>query len=91
VVLGGNVPSLPQMPPSLLGGSLLLGGNLMPNEEYHKGQICIVDLLLCQEGYCANCMVFAEKMQKSVFQARNQSGLNCEYDSQRLNLCLANS
>ena len=34
----------------------------MLEQGYHKGQLCIVDFLLCQEGYCANCQIFAEKM-----------------------------
>jgi hypothetical protein len=62
----------------------------MPNEEYHKGQICIVDLLLCQEGYCASCMVFAEKMQNEAFAVGPASALSCGSSFQKPNYCLAN-
>ena len=25
--------------------------------EYHKGQLCVYQLILCQEGYCSECAI----------------------------------
>ena len=32
----------------------------MVNIEYHKGQLCSFKPLLCQEGFCAECIISHE-------------------------------
>ena len=31
------------------------------NLEYHKGYPCVYETILCQEGYCSNCVIYLEK------------------------------
>jgi hypothetical protein len=33
----------------------------MLNLEYHKGQPCVFKPLLCQEGYCSECIICLEQ------------------------------
>jgi hypothetical protein len=30
----------------------------MVNIEYHKDKLCPIRLIICQEGYCSNCMIY---------------------------------
>lgn len=34
----------------------------MINQEYHKGEGCLFSSILCQEGYCSDCMLYLEKI-----------------------------
>jgi hypothetical protein len=34
----------------------------MTNQEYHKGESCLFNSVLCQEGYCSGCMIYLEKI-----------------------------
>jgi hypothetical protein len=63
----------------------------MVNVGYHKGEVCILDFLLCQEGYCANCMIFAEKIRSGMSIAKVPAGGYQELHSGHLNLCVAKS
>jgi|WetSurMetagenome_2_1015567.scaffolds.fasta_scaffold83399_3 hypothetical protein len=33
----------------------------MPNIEYHKGHLCICQPMVCQEGFCPECMIYHEQ------------------------------
>jgi len=37
----------------------------MVNLEYHKGEICRFTSILCQEGYCQDCMIHLQNDQDS--------------------------
>jgi hypothetical protein len=32
----------------------------MINSQYHKGELCKIKLVLCQEGYCGHCHIYEE-------------------------------
>jgi hypothetical protein len=34
----------------------------MPDLEYHKGHLCICQPILCQEGFCQDCMIHREQI-----------------------------
>ena len=38
----------------------------MVNLEYHKGELCAHSAILCQEGFCSECIIFLEKRQKAT-------------------------
>jgi hypothetical protein len=38
----------------------------MVNLEYHKGQLCSYGPILCQEGFCSECIIFLEKVPNAV-------------------------
>lgn len=33
----------------------------MINLAYHKGEFCQINSILCQEGYCSECMIYMER------------------------------
>lgn len=46
----------------------------MLNLEYHKGQPCVFKPLLCQEGFCCECIIYLEQsssMMKPPFTEEN--------------------
>ena len=38
----------------------------MLNLEYHKGQLCAYKPLLCQEGFCSECIIYVERSLPTV-------------------------
>jgi len=36
------------------------------NLEYHKGELCVHSSVLCQEGYCSECIIHHEKQQRMM-------------------------
>jgi hypothetical protein len=34
----------------------------MQNLEYHKGQICNFKPIMCQEGFCSECLIYQENL-----------------------------
>jgi DNA-binding CsgD family transcriptional regulator len=39
--------------------------NTLEFNHYHKGSACFYQAILCQEGWCANCIIYQEKSSKS--------------------------
>ena len=39
--------------------------NTLEFNHYHKGSACFYQPILCQEGWCANCIIYQEKSAKS--------------------------
>ena len=37
--------------------------------EYHKGGLCIHQLLICQEGYCNECDIHSKALQLNAIEA----------------------
>jgi hypothetical protein len=33
----------------------------MLNLEYHKGELCVLRPMLCQEGLCSGCIIYLEQ------------------------------
>jgi len=31
------------------------------NLEYHKGELCAYNSVLCQEGFCSECIIYLER------------------------------
>jgi len=42
----------------------------MINPENHKGTMCIVRPLFCQEGFCAECAIYQNKLSRFETAAR---------------------
>ncbi len=44
----------------------------MPDSGYFKGQTCIFKNILCQEGFCSECMIYLEKPQVIAFSIKDK-------------------
>ncbi len=47
--------------------------NMTPSWEYHKGRLCVFKYMLCQEGYCARCVIFRQHQSGRLRQPAGRS------------------
>ncbi len=54
----------------------------MVNLEYHKGEFCAYGSVLCQEGYCSECIIYFERDQRVTPRfTKNKSRAQNKYGS----------
>jgi len=42
-------------------------GDGMKAEDNHKGQLCPYKNILCQEGYCSECQIYMDCVEKKYY------------------------
>jgi hypothetical protein len=62
----------------------------MVNPEYHKGQSCAYREILCQEGFCSECIIYLEQLPQTLSAPILENNLfefkSKVYNKQHLNL-----